>query len=97
MDQSKAGASAEAKKRQDDLLATLSARSQQETRVADRIRTLEGERDKMRDHRSMRDKRYEEQRAAGPPPYSHPSFVKEITQLIPVLSPNPPNASQCCH
>mmetsp|Transcript_23743 Transcript_23743/g.58199 ORF Transcript_23743/g.58199 Transcript_23743/m.58199 type:complete len:773 (+) Transcript_23743:84-2402(+) len=64
VDQSKAGASAEAKKREDDLLATLSARSQQETRVAERLRTLESERDKMRDHRSMRDKRYEEQRAA---------------------------------
>ena len=64
VDQAKSGAAAESRKRQDDLLATLSARSQQETRVAARLRALEGERDTMRGHRSMRDVRYQEQRAA---------------------------------
>ena len=51
----RAGAAAEARRREDELLATLAVKSKQETRVAERLSALERERDVMRDNRRDRD------------------------------------------
>ena len=64
VDQQRTSAAFEAKKRQDDLLNALSAMSQQETRVAARLKDLEVERQNMRDNRTKRNTLYESQRAA---------------------------------
>ena len=64
VDQSRAAEEAERARREEELLATLGARSMQETRVAERLKSLELERDRMRSNRADRDRRYEEQRAA---------------------------------
>jgi hypothetical protein len=61
-DRDLAGSSAEARRREDELLETLAVRSKQETRVAERLRLLERERDVMRENRKDRDVRYEQQR-----------------------------------
>ena len=53
----RAGAAAEARRREDELLATLAVKSKQETRVAERLSALERERDVMRDNRRDRDAR----------------------------------------
>ena len=63
-DRERAGEAAEARRREDELLATLAFKSKQETRVAERLRALERERDIMRDNRRDRDARYEAQRRA---------------------------------
>ena len=63
-DRERAGEAAEARRREDELLATLAVKSKQETRVAERLRALERERDIMRDNRRDRDARYEAQRRA---------------------------------
>ena len=60
----RADAAAEARRREDELLATLAFKSKQETRVAERLREIERERDVMRDNRRDRDARYEAQRRA---------------------------------
>ena len=64
VDQQRTSAAFEAKKRQDDLLNALSAMSQQETRVAARLKDLEIERETMRENRQKRNNLYESQRAA---------------------------------
>ena len=63
-DRERAGEAAEARRREDELLATLAFKSKQETRVAERLREIERERDIMRDNRRYRDARYEAQRRA---------------------------------
>ena len=61
-DREMAGETAEARRREDELLETLAVKSKQEQRVAERLRTVERERDVMRVNRKERDTRYEQQR-----------------------------------